>query len=140
MGRALAAGVASMSLGALVVGTSLLARATLEVRAIAAIVGFVAVAGGPLVTALGLRKPLMEELYLAMRDDGVLLHFEGPEMMLPWDSIERVAYDDAQCTVCLQLRSGEAVRVQRDFAGITGDALARRLDDCRRKARFNLLR
>jgi hypothetical protein len=138
--RALGASAVLMATGSLVVGLSLLATRSPALRVVAAVVGFVSIAGGPILAFLGLRGPLVEELYLAMRDDGLVLHFEAPEVVIPWEAIERIAYDGARGSVRLRLRSGDDVEVARTFSGIATDALARKLDDCRRKADFHLLR
>jgi hypothetical protein len=140
MRRALLAAAGAMATGSLVVGLSFLTRQPPSMRIAAAVVGFVAVVAGPLIAILGLRRSLTEDLYVVLRADGVVLHLEEPETVMPWESIARVRHDPAARAVVFTLRSGELQTLTTPFAGITTEALARRLDECRRKADFKLLR
>ncbi len=140
MRRVLIAAGGAMATGSFVVGLSFLTRQPEGMRIVAAVIGFVCVVMGPLIAIVGLRGSLIEDLYLVVRVDGMVIHLEAPETMVSWHDIERIVHDPVAQAVVLRMRSGEQSRLTRPFAGITMEALARRLDECRRKADFQLLR
>lgn len=131
-----------MAAGSLVVGLSFLTRQPEHVRVTAAVVGFFVVLTGPVVTLLGLRQPLAEDLYLGVRKDALVLALgrQGAEPQdLPWEDLEHCAFDEARDILVLRRRDGTTVEIPHHFAGIATGVLAKRLDELRRKATFRLL-
>jgi hypothetical protein len=136
--RTLVVAATSMACGSAVIGLSFLARQSQGVRIAAAVLGFAAIVGGPLLAFFGLRRSLSDDRYLAIVREGVLLHLET-EQLWPWDDLERVRFEAALDTIVFAFRNGREERLALRFLGITNAQLAERLDAARRKAGFDLL-
>ncbi|MFW5925002.1 MAG: hypothetical protein ACOCV4_02485 [Myxococcota bacterium] len=94
---------------------------------------------GPLSMMVALKRAFLCDEYLLVRTDGLVDHLGATVTLHPWDEVECVVYDGSADAVVLQRRDGGSVRLTRRYAGITPRELARRLDEVRRKAMFNLL-
>ena len=136
----LVVGPPAVSLGGIVIAVSFLTRASMTMRVEAAAAGFVLVAGGALYGMLGMSRVLREDVYLALRTDGVALQEPRGETLVPWDDLEDARWDAARGSLVLSRAGGTEVAVARRFAGIEGPALAARILSTRRKAAMNLLR
>jgi hypothetical protein len=137
MRRVLVVGASLLSGGALVMMASFLVHAREWIRSATAGLGLVCTIAGAVQTAIGMPRILLEDAYLAIRSDGLQLRLSGVDSFVSWDDLERVRHEPG--AVVLVLREGEPVVIRRVFAGITLEDLAKRLDDARRKAQFNLL-
>lgn len=103
-------------------------------------IGLSCITAGGAVAIVGLRRVLSEESYLALRTDGAYYRARGERDLLPWDEVEGVRWDPERRAVVFERHDGRAwVRAER-FAGIEGEALAKRAAEVRRKALFGLLR
>lgn len=101
--------------------------------------GLLMVIVGPLWTILGLKKVLEVEDYLLVRTDGVLEHVGHVRRLVPWDDLQSVTYDEADDSIVFHLADEQTLRVHYRFSGIGKRALAKRLEEIRRKAIWNLL-
>ena len=142
--RVLLIGPSLLSLGGLVVALSFSARSSESVRTLAIVVGMALVAAGAGSTLAGMARILREDSYLAIRTDGVALRFEAAEAVHLWENITRIRWDAARGALVLELRgegdregAGE-VTVARTFAGVTGPALAERLERSRRRVSMGM--
>jgi hypothetical protein len=139
-------------LRALIIGPSLLAAGSV-ILALALVVakhsepgrwalvavGSVCTVGGPIFLIASLHRILREEAYLALRTDGVLYHRGAERELLAWDTLEKVRWDPEASVLRLERRTGDPWLIAERFAGIDGPALAKRMEDVRRKASFGLL-
>lgn len=94
---------------------------------------------GPLSMIVALKRAFLAEEYLLVRTDGLVDHMGATATLHPWDEVQCVVYDGSADAVVLQRRDGGSARLTRRYAGIAPRELARRLDEVRRKAMFNLL-
>jgi hypothetical protein len=138
--RTLTLACAFIGSGACVIGLSFLTHQPERVRVVATVLGLVLTLAGPVTAILGLRRPLNEDLYIAVLLEGLLLHLEGEPKTIPWDDLLRVTARPATPGLVLELRDGSRIALDGVFAGVTSAELAARLDDARRKAAFSLLR
>ncbi len=101
--------------------------------------GLVLVASGPLTMIWSMRRRWMDDRYLMLRVDGLLVHEEEPWSIL-WDAVSKVRWDNDDDTIVLQLRdSDDEVRIDQQYAGISNQELAREAESVRRKASFGLI-
>lgn len=103
------------------------------------VVGILSTASGPALVFWRLRRVLTEESYVALRSDGLALHRGTVETLIPWGELTAVRYEEAEKAIVLERGDEPPLRVTERFAGIDHAALAKRIDDLRRKASFNLL-
>jgi hypothetical protein len=137
----LSRGAALMACGALVVGLSFLTRAGEGGRIAAAALGAAFVLSGSLSTIIGLHAVLREEAYIALRRDGLEIATADACAAIAWDELAAVRCDrrDGGERIVLVHRDGGERELSQAFAGTTRAALAKRLDEVRRKAQWNLL-
>jgi hypothetical protein len=139
--RALLTGASILTVGALVVAISFLTRQPERVRQIAAVIGLVFTVAGALTTVIRMHAALRDDAYLAVRDDGILIQsrIAAPPTFLPWSELTRI-HCDADALV-FERESGAPLRTAEHFGdGGPGamQALAKRLDEMRRRAAFSL--
>ena len=80
---------------------------------------------------------LFENVYLLIREDGVLCHENGKETTIAWGDLVKVSLDGTTGFVVFERKDAPAVRW---FAGKNAKDLHGRLEDARRKALHGLLR
>ena len=85
------------------------------------------------------RPVLTHDEYVAALETGLLLKLDGEETFVAWTAIANVRWDVKQAGVLIRMREGEPLLVARPFGAATGDVVAAKLDDVRRKADFQLL-
>jgi len=102
-------------------------------------IGLFATALGPGYAIFRLRNALGNDSYIALRSDGVSVHDGTDETLVLWDDLTAAHFDEATGAVVLERREGEPVLVTVRFAGIELPRLAKRIDELRLKAAFNLL-
>jgi hypothetical protein len=108
-------------------------------RVVSGSVGVVLVVVGALIAFGRLARILLEDHYVAAYVESLVVQLPGQREVVPWDSIARVRNREDEA-VMLELRDGGEVKIDARFADIDGATLARRLEDCRRRASFGLLR
>lgn len=113
------------------------AREMPEMRLIASIVGGAATLAGPVIALVGLQRRTRGEASLALRTDGVVLEHGGRETRVPWDEIGAVRFE-APGRVVLEREGAGPLVIDHGFRD--PEALAKRIDELRRKAAFGLLR
>jgi hypothetical protein len=129
-----------LTLGGLVIAVSFLTRASRDTRIEAAIAGFVLVASGALTTFIGMQRVLRDEVFLALRTDGLVVQTRQGETFVTWDDLEEARWDGGRGLLLLTRADASVVTVGERFAGIDGKALADRIRMTKRRAAMNLLR
>jgi hypothetical protein len=141
MRRVLLTGPALLTAGGLIVFLSLITHQSMHVRIAAAVAGFALIAGGALLTMVGMHRILRDEVCLALRTDGVMVQSSGRESLIGWDELDGVRWDQARSELVLQRGGGAPpITVEGTFARIDGPTLVRRIEATKRKAALNLLR
>src|SRR5580704_14120791 len=82
------------------------------------------------------RPVLTHDEYVAALETGLLLKLDGEETFVAWTAIASVRWDVEQAGVLIRMREGEPLLVVRPFGAATGDVVAAKLDDVRRKSDF----
>lgn len=127
----LVSGVVLVATGASAIGAHLVHRLPDSVSHLVSLTGGIAVIGG-LVTAFGaLAMMLFENVYLTIRDDGLLIHDNGKETTVPWDELTEVVILAPKGLV--ELRRGEKEPL-RWFAGSAAKDVGGRIEEAKRKA------
>ncbi len=126
-----------VTLGATAIGAHLVQRLPASLSHAVSLVGGITVIVG-LVTAFGtLATMLFENVYLAIRDDSLLLHDNGKETVIPWEELTAVVVDAPAGVVELRRPDKPALRW---FAGRGAKVVGVRIEDARRKGKHGLLR
>ena len=83
----------------------------------------------------------MDDRYLMLRVDGLLLQEHDEPWSILWESVSKVHWDDGDDTIVLQLRAEEEedVRIDQRYLGISNQELAKEAESVRRKSSFGLL-
>jgi hypothetical protein len=145
MRRVLIAGPALLTFGGLVVAVQFVTRAPPGLRALSAALGLALVASGAGFTLVSMYRILREDTYLAIRTDGVVYRSdegngEGEgQTRIAWDDLARARWDAAAGAIVLEPVAGDVLLVARRFAGISGPALAERIERSRQRASMGLL-
>jgi hypothetical protein len=137
--RILGTGAGILTLGALVTSIAFVADRSATVRSVASAFGVACCVTGALTAVIGMARALREDAYLAVRRDGILFHAFAPDTFVAWGDLQQVRFDAGRGLVILERRDGGQVVTERRFAGTTPEGLAKRLDELRRKAEWNLL-
>jgi hypothetical protein len=140
MRRVLFTGPSLLTAGGIIVAVSLVTRQSTSIRIDAAIAGFALVAGGALLTMLGMQRILREDVCVTLRTDGVAVQSSEGEVLVTWDELERAHWDGERRALLLDRKDGSPVAISRSFAAIDGPTLARRIEATKRKSAMNLLR
>jgi hypothetical protein len=134
--KLLVSGVLLVTTGASAIGAHLMHRLPESVSHLVSLTGGIAVIGG-LVTAFGtLGMMLFENVYLTIRDEGLLIHDNGNETSVPWDELTEVVVLAPKGLV--ELRRGEKEPL-RWFAGSAAKDVGGRIAEAKRKAAVGLL-
>src|SRR5579875_2635111 len=139
MRRVLVAGPAVLTLGGLVIAFSFLTHQSHAVRFQTGAFGFILIAAGALTTTIGLHHILRDELFLALRSDGVAIQSPAGETLVEWDDLRDARWDAGEAELVLEREAGDPIVLSRPFSRIAGRALAERILAIKRKAAMNLL-
>ena len=105
-------------------------------RALTLLGGVVTLAG--LVLGFGtMAMMLFENVYLLIKEEGLLLHDNGNETTVPWPELEEAALDEKEGFVVFRRKGASPVRW---FAGGGAKLVKSRVEDAKRKALHGLLR
>jgi hypothetical protein len=120
------------------VGAHLMSRFTPRVGHLISLCGGLLLLGG-LVLGFGtMAMILFENVYLLIREDGVVLHENGSETVIAWADLEGTRLDAAQKGFILfERRAADAVRW---FAGGAAQVITDNVMEARRKALHGLLK
>jgi hypothetical protein len=128
--RLLAVASILTGVGGSVVGAHLVHRLDVTHAAWLSLAGGLTLMSGLLVGFGTLVKLLLENIWLAIRQDGVVLHDNGEETVLAWDDLARIDVEPGGHLV-LARASAEPVRW---YVGRSAQDIAARITEARRKA------
>jgi hypothetical protein len=128
--RLLAAGSVLTGVGGSVVGAHLVHRLDVTHAAWLSLAGGLTLMSGLLVGFGTLVKLLLENIWLAIRQEGVVLHDNGVETVLAWDELEGVAVEAGGLLVFGRANADPL----RWYAGGAARDIAARITEARRKA------
>ena len=135
--RVLLMGGVLVTCGATAVGAHLVRRLPDGVSRLVSLIGAAGVLGG-LVLAFGsLAMMMFENIYLAIRDEGLLVHEDGKETTIAWEELSAVVVDAKSGLVALHRQDKETMQWH---AGKTAKLVATRIEEAKRKAAHGLLR
>jgi hypothetical protein len=133
--RLLVVGALLVTCGAVAVGAHLVHRLPVDVSRSISLAGAASVLGG-LVLAFGsLAMMMFENIYLVIRDEGLLVHEDGKETSIAWADLSAVVVDGQKGLVLLHRQGGPPLEWH---AGRTAKHVAARIEDARRKAPHGL--
>ncbi|MCA9529178.1 MAG: hypothetical protein KC543_03450 [Myxococcales bacterium] len=101
--------------------------------------GLVLIMLGPVWMLLALRGLMGDDDFVMLRTDGLQYHFGDANGVVDWDDVEAVVYDEGEGAIRLERRHDAPFFLRRRFAGIDPPALAKRMEEVRRKAIWHLL-
>jgi hypothetical protein len=134
--KLLVSGVVLVATGASAIGAHLMHRLPDSVSHLLSLAGGIAAVGG-LVTAFGaLAMMLFENVYMSIRDDGLLIHDNGKETTVPWDELEEVVVLETEGLVELRRRHQDPLRW---YAGAGAKDVGGRVGEAKRKAIHGLM-
>lgn len=139
MRRVLVAGPAVLTLGGLVIAFSFLTHQSHAVRLEAGAFGFVLIAAGALTTTIGMQRILRDELFVALRSDGIAIQSSAGETLVGWDDLREARWHADRAELVLEREAGAPIVLSRPFSRIAGGALAQRILAVKRKVAMNLL-
>lgn len=126
-----------VSIGATSIGAHLIRRLGPSVARLLSLGGGLMVAFGLIVGFGAMAMLVFENVYVLLREDGVLCHDNGAETIIPWAELERVTREGETGFLVLQRVDAPPFRW---FAGENADELRRRIDEAKRKALHGLFR
>lgn len=123
--------------GASAVGAHLMHRFTPHAGHAISIAGGVVMLSG-LVLGFGtMATMLFEDVYLVIRDSGLLVHDNGKDVEVAWDELAAVDLDLERGQVALRRTGGDSFVFH---GGRSAAGIAARIEDAKRKATHGLLR
>lgn len=123
--------------GATAVGAHLVHRLPVDVGHLVSLAGGVSVIGGLVLGFGSMAMMLLEDVYLSIRDEDLVLHENGRETKIVWDDLAGVEVDASAGVITLKRREAEPLRW---YAGKPAKDIAARVEEARRKAAHGLLK
>lgn len=127
--RALAAGGVLVAIGGTVVGAHLVHRLDTHGGAMISLAGGITLMCGLLIGFGTLARMMFENIWLAIRDEGIVLHDNGQEIAITWRDLGDVRIDPDGHLV-LARDGAEALRW---YAGGSAETIQSRIEEGRRK-------
>lgn len=126
-----------VAVGSTTIGAHLVSRLEAGLsRYVSLLGGLITIAG--LILGFGAMAMLLfENVYLLIREDGVLCHENGKETTIPWADLEKSTLDGTTGFVVFERKGMDPFRW---FAGANVKELHGRVEDARRKALHGLLK
>jgi hypothetical protein len=125
-----------VAVGATSIGAHLVRRLGADLGHLVSLVGGLTVVAGLILGFGAMAMLLFENVYLLIREDGVLCHENGKETTIAWADIEKVTLEGTGVVV-FQRKDAAPLRW---FAGSNAKDLHARLEDAKRKALHGLYR
>lgn len=135
--RLLVTAVLLVTGGATAVGAHLVRRLPADMSHLVSLVGGVAMIGGLCLAFGALAMMLFENVYMTIRDDGLLVHDNGRETNIAWDDLTKVVVDAPKGIVELRRSEKDPVRW---YAGKAAKDVGARIEEAKRKAAHGLLK
>ena len=135
--RLLVVAGALVAVGATSIGAHLVSRLPEDVGHVVSLAGGLVVISGLILGFGAMAMLLFENVYLLIREDGLLLHENGKETTIPWSELESASADRASGVIVFQRKDAERIRW---FAGANAKDVHARIEDARRKALHGLFK
>jgi hypothetical protein len=126
-----------VAVGATSIGAHLVSRLGQNLGRLVSLIGGLTVISGLILGFGAMAMLLFENVYLLIREDGVLCHENGKETTIAWGDLEKVTLDGATGFVVFERTSAPPLRW---FAGANAKALHGHIEDAKRKALHGLYR
>jgi hypothetical protein len=126
-----------VAIGATSIGAHLVSRLTPDLAHLVSLVGGLTVIVGLILGFGAMAMLLFENVYLLIRQDGLLCHENGKETTIAWGELEGVSLEEATGVLVFRRHDAEPVRW---FAGKTAKDIHARIEDAKRKALHGLLK
>ncbi|HVJ94227.1 MAG TPA: YcxB family protein, partial [Labilithrix sp.] len=104
---------------------------------IVSLAGGLAVISGLILGFGAMAMLVFENVYLLLREDGVLCHDNGKETTIAWSDLEAVTVDERAGVVVFHRKDEAPLRW---FSGANAKELCRRIEDAKRKAVHGLFK
>jgi hypothetical protein len=121
--------------GATAIGAHLVSRLAPDVGHFVSLGGGLTVVVGLILGFGAMAMLVFENVYLLLREEGVVCHDNGKETTIPWSELESVRLDEGY--VVLERKGGEALRW---FAGKAAKQIHGCIEEAKRKALHGLLK
>jgi hypothetical protein len=135
--RLLVVAGALVVVGATAIGSHLVHRLEDRTSRVVSLLGGMTVVAGLILGFGAMAMLLFENVYLLIREDGVLCHDNGKETAIRWSDLDDVKLDAAPGFVVLNQRNAEPLRW---FAGKNAKVVQARIEESKRKAMHGLLK
>jgi len=126
-----------VTVGATAIGAHLVHRIGPDLGHLLSLAGGLTVIVGLILGFGAMAMLVFENVYVLIREDGVLCHENGKETTIAWGELEKVELDGSTGFIVLHRAEEASVRW---FAGQNARELHARIDDARRKALHGLFR
>jgi hypothetical protein len=126
-----------VAVGATSVGAHLVSRFGPAFGRLVSLLGGMMVIAGLILGFGAMAMLLFENVYLLIREDGVLCHDNGKETTIAWGDLERVTLDVTTGFVVFQCKGAPSLRW---FAGKNAKQVQACVESAKRKALLGLLR
>ena len=126
-----------VAVGATSIGAHLVHRLEPDTGHLVSLLGGVTVVAGLILGFGAMAMLLFENVYLLIREDGLLMHENGKETTIAWADLESAALEGASGFVVFRRTAAEPLRW---FAGKSAKELHARVEDAKRKALHGLFR
>jgi hypothetical protein len=126
-----------VTMGATSIGAHLVHRLEPGVAHLVSLAGGLTVAVGLILGFGAMAMLLFENVYLLIREDGLVFHENGKETTIAWDDVEGVRLEEGKGVVVIERRDAEAVRW---FAGKDARVVCSKVEEAKRKALHGMLR
>lgn len=85
-----------------------------------------------------LQKILAADSYITLRSDALVFHDAPTHVEIRWEELDACSYLATEGVLLLRSRDGGETQIARQFAGISGPELARRIEHVKKRALFGL--
>ena len=126
-----------VAVGATSIGAHLVSRLGADTGHLVSLVGGLMVISGLVLGFGAMAMLLFENVYLLIREEGVLLHENGKETSIGWADLERASVDGTAGFLVFHRKDAQPLRW---FAGTNVKDVQQRIEEARRKALHGLLR
>jgi hypothetical protein len=130
----LSVGATFTSIGGFMIGAAFVKRLDDHFRTLASLGGAAILIFGLVTAFSGLAALLMHDVYIAIREDGVILHANKDETFLPWSTIARVRLGEDARSVHFDTKDDADGPAGGWIVGGEAGELVDRLEQLRRKA------
>jgi hypothetical protein len=134
--RLLAVAGLLVTVGATAIGAHLVSRLAPDVGHVVSLAGGLTVVVGLILGFGAMAMLVFENVYLLLREEGVVCHDNGKETTIPWAELESVRLEEERGYVVLERKGGEALHW---FAGKAAKQIHARIEEAKRKAIHGLL-